>query len=332
MKTGSKDVLLARKSVIESRKDTRETSQDNITFANCHEFAGEANLLPEGKDTVRTAEPRNDTGTTIALPSGLTISLLLQTPIDIKTSAVGDKILATVEDDVRDAERVWLPKGSTVDGRIRRIERRQWEVINRKALDEGFKFGVNGGSDDYVQQHKAPYPAGSTEAWSWYSGFIEGKSRRQMLNFGTNDPVGKAISPHAEESGYVLAGLEFSLAETRSGAAQFVAQLESVERTGGLSLNHSESLETRHPVAQSNKAWPAKVLRFGRDSLDHDPATGFLLQKMFCASESPRCAVTVSVLRESVEEATPRVGYIYLTAAPFVAPAGLRTIWTTVKP
>ena len=45
-----------------------------------------------------------------------------------------------------------------------------------KAWDEGFTAGEKASS-------KCPYPAGSTEAWSWYSGQVEGDAKRQGFSY-----------------------------------------------------------------------------------------------------------------------------------------------------
>jgi hypothetical protein len=51
-------------------------------------------------------------------------------------------------------------------------ETRSRITIDPKAWDEGFKAGEE-------RKSKCPYPAGSREAWSWYSGQIEGDAKRQ---------------------------------------------------------------------------------------------------------------------------------------------------------
>ena len=48
--------------------------------------------------------------------------------------------------------------------------------IDPKVWDEGFTAGEKGKSE-------CPYPAGSREAWSWYSGKIEGDAKRQGFSY-----------------------------------------------------------------------------------------------------------------------------------------------------
>jgi len=44
------------------------------------------------------------------------------------------------------------------------------------AWEEGFKAGED-------RKHRCPYPAGTTEAWSWQSGHVEGDAKRQGFSY-----------------------------------------------------------------------------------------------------------------------------------------------------
>jgi hypothetical protein len=229
------------------------------------------------------------------LPENLTIALRLRTPIESGASSVGDAITAVVEEDIRDTQRVWVQKGSLVHGRIRRLERRQWEGEDPKAWQQGFKAG----EASRLPRGGSPYPEGSTQAWSWYSGYIEGQSRRQGFAYGTgHDP---------ESRDYVQVGLEFTEIEIGRETARFTARLQSVQLAAGLNLNHAESQETRRRIDAIGPALPTP---------------------MFCASLS-RCSVSMMAVRESFDHALPGVGYLYLTAAPDTLPSDLRMAWKT---
>ena len=52
--------------------------------------------------------------------------------------------------------------------------------IDSKAWDEGFKAGE---SDPGPRQIYCPYPETSNQAFSWYSGFIEGEAKRQGYSY-----------------------------------------------------------------------------------------------------------------------------------------------------
>jgi hypothetical protein len=45
-----------------------------------------------------------------------------------------------------------------------------------KAWDEGFTGGEE-------RKFRCPYPAGSHQAWSWHSGYVEGDAKRQGFSY-----------------------------------------------------------------------------------------------------------------------------------------------------
>jgi hypothetical protein len=48
-----------------------------------------------------------------------------------------------------------------------------------KAWEEGFKAGES----SVRLPVRCPYPAGTTAAWSWHSGYIEGDAKRQGYSY-----------------------------------------------------------------------------------------------------------------------------------------------------
>lgn len=48
-----------------------------------------------------------------------------------------------------------------------------------KAWEEGFSAGENSGRI----LPRCPYPAGTTQAWSWHSGHVEGDAKRQGYSY-----------------------------------------------------------------------------------------------------------------------------------------------------
>jgi hypothetical protein len=48
-----------------------------------------------------------------------------------------------------------------------------------KAWEEGFRAGEN----KVRIPLRCPYPAGTTEAWSWHSGYVEGDAKRQGYSY-----------------------------------------------------------------------------------------------------------------------------------------------------
>jgi len=126
LKVGNKAVLLAQSSVLELVKLSGEISRDQIDFTQCREFSSQAALVPDSADAaVPPGEPATAPPRTFDLPENLTIPLRLSALIDTQSASVGDAVTAVVDADVKDRSRVWLPKGSVVHGRIRRLEHRR---------------------------------------------------------------------------------------------------------------------------------------------------------------------------------------------------------------
>jgi hypothetical protein len=226
MRAGERHVALAQASVIEMVKTSGEVSRNEIGFTQCRAFVGDAKMVFGDDPAAPSTEPAAPVPT-LVLPGGLTISLRLVKAIEAQSAGVGDAVTATVTNEVRDKQRVWLPKGATVEGRIRRLERRD------------------------------------------------------------------------ETTPYVLVGLEFSDVEAGSDRFQFTAQMQSVRTTVGLAMNHQDRQVTRQM----------------------DLPSGF------------SSAGTVETrIRERFDQDLPGVGYLYLSASPFVVPKGLETIWKTETP
>jgi hypothetical protein len=115
-------VILPQRAEIEFVRTSGEVSRDEIEFAHCRKFSGEAELLAEPvNDAAGGSAP--EPSQTYILPGNLAIELRLQTAIDPKSAGIGDPVTAVVERDVKDKQKVWLPKGSVVRGRIRRLGR-----------------------------------------------------------------------------------------------------------------------------------------------------------------------------------------------------------------
>jgi hypothetical protein len=53
-----------------------------------------------------------------------------------------------------------------------------------KAWEEGFSAGENTARIPL----RCPYPAGTTQAWSWHSGYVEGDAKRQGYSYSRRAP------------------------------------------------------------------------------------------------------------------------------------------------
>jgi len=94
---------------------------ENLTdFTHCRRYSADSSLLFGDPPEQQSSTPRQIE--TVVLPGGLLIPLKLLTAIDSRTARVGDAISAVVETAVGTKRRTWLPIGTVVNGRIRRLE------------------------------------------------------------------------------------------------------------------------------------------------------------------------------------------------------------------
>ena len=63
-----------------------------------------------------------------------------------------------------------------------------------KAWEEGFEAG-----ESARLPVRCPYPAGTTQAWSWHSGFVEGDAKRQGYSYSRG-----ALSKEAPSRGLII--------------------------------------------------------------------------------------------------------------------------------
>jgi len=98
---------------------------DNVTvFSSCHEFVGESTIRFDKQPGTMKAVSGNSAGKSLRLPSGLSFSFALTTPIETATAASGDPFQARLKSAIREKHNgILVPKGAAICGRIIRIER-----------------------------------------------------------------------------------------------------------------------------------------------------------------------------------------------------------------
>ena len=62
--------------------------------------------------------------------------------------------------------------------------------MDEHAWNRGFEDGEQG-----KPLHSRPYPVGTTESWSWSSGYVEGKAARQ--SYATSRPIPRLLKKDA---------------------------------------------------------------------------------------------------------------------------------------
>ncbi len=121
---GAGDALLAQRAETRLELRSGEESLNRMDFGSCRQFTAETRLrFDEGSSGAQAAEGHAGDGMEeFQVPGGIQLVVRLDQPLDSRY-AIGDPLTATVEGDVKHGGRVVIPKGATVRGRIRRIER-----------------------------------------------------------------------------------------------------------------------------------------------------------------------------------------------------------------
>jgi hypothetical protein len=91
-------------------------------YSQCHEYGAEASI--SFNDPAQEATS-NDALRESRLPPNLSLDLTLGSPIDSDSVREGDEITARVDHDVRWKQKVIVPEGALVRGRIRRMEKHE---------------------------------------------------------------------------------------------------------------------------------------------------------------------------------------------------------------
>ena len=104
-------------------------AENNITFASCREFKGEAKLTFEQRQPANGSAPSR-AAATIALPARVPLTVELTTTIRGDQAAAGDRIEGRLLKAIRDAgqKATLAPEGALVVGRLMRVETRMSPV------------------------------------------------------------------------------------------------------------------------------------------------------------------------------------------------------------
>ena len=117
---GSADVLLPLNGELRTRDLKGWESANQIAFTHCREYGVQA-VIKFDNDADSTDGGSGGTKY-VELPSGLQMTLTLETPLDAATAHIGDVLAASVQVDARHKGTVVVPKDAVVTGRLRLLE------------------------------------------------------------------------------------------------------------------------------------------------------------------------------------------------------------------
>jgi hypothetical protein len=113
------DFLLPERAEMDLEELSGGESRNHTEFSHWLQYVGESTLVFD--DSTSKGAVAEDSK--LQLPPGLVLSTRLDTEISSERALVGDRITATVEQDARWKQKLIVPAGATLEGRIRAIEK-----------------------------------------------------------------------------------------------------------------------------------------------------------------------------------------------------------------
>lgn len=123
-KIGETDFLLPSGSELIMTHISGDENRNRIQFSGCRQYTGDS-VLSFGEAPAESSAPAlPKQKTSLAFPASLSFQATLNTGLDTSKAMVGDAVEATLSQDIKHQKRILFPKGSTLSGRILRLERR----------------------------------------------------------------------------------------------------------------------------------------------------------------------------------------------------------------
>ncbi|MBC7928159.1 MAG: hypothetical protein H7039_21140 [Bryobacteraceae bacterium] len=132
---GAQEFLLPSTAELRMADNNGNENLNRTVFSSCRQYTGESTLLadePEAKPIVQEAER------ILEAPAGLTLHFSLDTPIILKSAAVGDPVTAVLLKSVKLPDGSAIPKGAFVHGRLTHL--RASSAMRVPSLAIGLKF------------------------------------------------------------------------------------------------------------------------------------------------------------------------------------------------
>jgi hypothetical protein len=119
---GSRFVLVPQSTTLLVTESDGSQYRNQGQFSQCHEYGAEAAISFDDPGLKPTS---NDETRESRLPPNMWLDLTLESPIDSDVAREGDEIIARIDHDIRSKQKVIVPKGALVRGRIRRMEKHE---------------------------------------------------------------------------------------------------------------------------------------------------------------------------------------------------------------
>jgi hypothetical protein len=122
---GAAEALLPKTAELTVTRRGGRQERNRISFSGCRQYGSES-LITYGASNDTKLPAKLDVIADIPgvkLPPGLRLSLILETSLDAQQTAIGTSLEATVTNDVVDGDRVLIPRGAKVSGRVRQLRK-----------------------------------------------------------------------------------------------------------------------------------------------------------------------------------------------------------------
>lgn len=170
-------------------------------YTQCRAFRGESTLL----FTVTSASPKDPKKHVVdrKIPAGLTLKGMIQTPIDDRSSYIGDPVLATLAEPLSiPGEDTVIPKGAVLHGVISQLEQHS-EGLEYWLFAVTFERLLTG--DDSYLLSARPLPT---------------TDKRVSTSFGSDRALSQEIAEAAKQGLWFMDGLHFRLPQHFTGMWQ----------------------------------------------------------------------------------------------------------------
>ncbi|HXN49651.1 MAG TPA: hypothetical protein VN893_23570 [Bryobacteraceae bacterium] len=128
---GTGSFLLPRRTDASTVSNSKRENRTTTLFSECRQFLAESSITFEEKP-VDQAVKQDDAR--VALPGGMILEAVLETPILRKTAATGDLVQAEVRKEVKAGDGVVVPQGAVLEGRIVLLEARGTQPADALAV------------------------------------------------------------------------------------------------------------------------------------------------------------------------------------------------------
>ena len=117
------DVLLPVRAEFTTISRKGEVHRNLVEYSNCRQFTGQSTIAFDLPTVTAGSGPEPPRVVEQQLPAGLSLRIELTSELNVGQAIVGDVVEGILHADLRDGKTVIAPKGATVRGRVRTIER-----------------------------------------------------------------------------------------------------------------------------------------------------------------------------------------------------------------